>query len=59
MKLLKIIILTLCFSSIFSCKNKNMGKDIISENISQNNYSKNDTNIEMIYSLEYYKNRLV
>jgi hypothetical protein len=59
MKLLKIIILTLFIFSIFSCKNKNIGKDIISENISQNNYSKNDTNIEMVYSLEYYKNEII
>jgi hypothetical protein len=59
MKLFKIIILTLCVSSIFSCKNKNIGKDIISENISQNNYSKNGTNIEMFYSLEYYKNEII
>jgi hypothetical protein len=64
MKLLKIITLTLYVLSIFSCKNKNTEKNITSEDIFKNNYSrenspKNETKIEMIYSLEYYKNEII
>jgi hypothetical protein len=36
-----------------------MEKDIVSENIFQNNYSENETKVEMIYPLEYYKNEII
>jgi hypothetical protein len=57
MKLLKIIILTLCMSStLFSCKNENRGKE---KKFSPKGVSENESKIEMIYSLEYYKNEII
>jgi hypothetical protein len=61
MKLLNIIILALFVLIISSCRNKNMDKDSISENIPENNYSQEfPKKIEpgMIYPIEYYKNEI-
>jgi hypothetical protein len=62
MKSLSIIILALFIFVISSCKNKNMDKDIVSEDILENNYSyesfeKNEP--DMIYPVEYYKNEII
>ena len=51
----KIIILVTFIFLTFSCRNKNMGKDVISERYSQ----KNETKIEMVYSLKYYENEII
>jgi hypothetical protein len=62
MKLLNIIISASFILTIFSCRNKNMDKDIISENISENNYLQEfleNIEPEMIYPVEYYKNEII
>ena len=58
------MILVLYVFLVFSCKNKNMEKDIFSKNILENNYSqefslKIETNVEMIYSIEYYQDEII
>ena len=55
---IKILIIVLIVFSTFSCRNKN--KDVISENALENNYSqKTESKVEMIYSIEYYKNEII
>jgi hypothetical protein len=61
MKLQNIIILALFIFVISSCRNKNMDKNIISENMPKNNYSQEFSEKiepEMIYPIEYYKNEI-
>jgi ABC-type bacteriocin/lantibiotic exporter with double-glycine peptidase domain len=64
MNLIKIFNLTALITFLFSCSNKTVGKNINQENIAENNYyqtfTQQDFNkVEMIYSMEYYKNEII
>jgi len=53
MKLSDIILSALFIFALFSCRNKNVDKDVISENITENSEP------EMIYPIEYYQNEII
>jgi hypothetical protein len=64
MNLIKVFSLVSLIAFSFSCSNKTAGKNLSQENIVENNhyqtFSQQDFNrVEMIYSMEYYKNEII
>jgi len=63
MNIIKIFNIVSLIAFLFSCSNRTAGKNIIQENIDENsNYQtftqQNFNKVEMIYSMEYYKNEI-
>ena len=63
MNIIKIFNIIPLIALLSSCSNKTAGKNIIQENIVENNHyqvftQQNFNKVEMIYSMEYYENEI-